>query len=245
VAAKIDPDHTDEVKRLFNTHAANWSERYAPGGRFVGRLVFFSAVLGQSVPDGGRVLDLGCGSGELARAAAAAGLRATACDISEGMLRSATSQDPDGAVEWVLLDAQWRRLPFSDCTFDAVVAASVFEYMDDPAAALGECARVLRPGGLLAFTVPDPRHPIRWLESLVRTCARVPAVSAASRRWPRLENYFVFLQTSQQRHSARWWRGAAERAGLRPIPCSVDREKYSRLQFFTFGRPHNVGTRTQ
>jgi SAM-dependent methyltransferase len=237
----IDPDRTDDVKRLFNTHAGTWSERYAPGGRFVERLAFFSAFLGRSVRDGGRVLDLGCGTGELARAAAAAGFQATACDISELMLRSAISQDPDGAVEWMLLDSQWRRLPFSAGIFDAIVAASVLEYVDDPAAALGECARVLRPGGLLAFTVPDPRHPIRWLESLVRICSRMPGVTTSSRRWPRLANYIVFLQTSQQRHMAGWWRGAGKRVGLRPIPCSVDRARYSRLQLFTFERPHNAG----
>ena len=49
-------------------------------------------------------------------------------------------------------------------TFDAVVAASVLEYVDSPAAVLGECARVLRPGGVMLCTVPDLAHPVRWLE---------------------------------------------------------------------------------
>lgn len=243
MAALVDqfPDHANDVRRLFNTHAATWSARYAPGGVFVGRLALLAAVLGQHVPAGGRVLDLGCGTGEMARAAVAASLQVTGCDISELMLRFAISQDPCGTVEWVLLDSHWRRLPFSAGTFDAVVAASVLEYVDEPSTVLGECARVLRPGGLLACTVPDPRHPIRWLESLAGTCARAPVASIMSRRWPRLENYLVYLQTSRQRHGAGWWRGTAEQVGLRPVPCRVRGARYSRLRLFTFERPREAG----
>src|SRR5256886_11821492 len=45
-------------------------------------------------------------------------------------------------------------MPFSDAVFDRVVAAEVLEHIDDDQAALREIARVLRPGGLLAVTVP-------------------------------------------------------------------------------------------
>ena len=231
------PNHADQVRRLFDTQAADWSARYAPGGCFTERLTCFAAVLGQHVPVGGRVLDLGCGSGEIARAAAAAGFQTTGCDISQSMLRSAILQDSCGAVEWVRLDPQWRRLPFSAAIFDAVVASSVLEYVEEPSAVLGECARVLRPGGFVACTVPDPRHPARWLESVVGAGARTPLVSAASRRWPRLEEYTTFLRTSRQRRMAAWWRAAAERAGLRPVPCSVHTTRNSRLRLLTFRRP--------
>ena len=172
------PDRADEVRRLFNTRAAAWSAFYAPGGGFTGRLALFDALLTTQVPVGGRMLDLGCGSGEIARAGAAAGLRVTGCDISELMLRSAVSRDPGSDVEWVQLETQWRRLPFPTASFDAVVAASVLEYVDEPSVVLAECARILRPGGLLACTVPDPRHPVRWLESVVSPCARLPGVLA-------------------------------------------------------------------
>lgn len=241
------PDHSHEVRRLFNTQAATWSARYAPGGNFIERLELFTTLLGEHVSAGGRILDFGCGTGEIARAAAATGLQVTGCDISELMLRSANSQDPDGAVEWVQLGAQWRKLPFSSSTFDAIVAASVLEYVEDSSAVLHECARVLRPGGLLACTVPDPRHPIRWLESLVGTFARTPVASITRRSWPRLDDYMTYLQVSRQRHMARWWRAAAERAGLRPIPCPVDTTGYSRhsrLRLLTFGRPHEAGERS-
>jgi ubiquinone/menaquinone biosynthesis C-methylase UbiE len=232
------PDRADEVRQLFNTRAAAWSAFYAPGGNFTGRLALFNTLITKHVPAGGRMLDLGCGSGEIARAGAAAGLRVTGCDISELMLRSAISRDPQREVEWVQLDTQWRRLPFATGSFDAVVAASVLEYVDEPSVVLSECARILRPGGLLACTVPDPRHPVRWLESVVSPCGRVPAVGVAARRWPRLENHLTYLQTSRQRHMARWWRAAARQAGLVPGPRPVNTGGYSRLRLLTFKRPH-------
>ena len=105
------------------------------------------------------MLDLGCGTGELARHLAGAGLRVTGCDISANMLGQAAAADPAGAAEWIQLDPDWRTLPFATASFDAVVAASVLEYVGSPAAVLRECARVLRPGGVLLCTVPDPRAP--------------------------------------------------------------------------------------
>jgi len=231
-------DRADEVRRLFNTRAAAWSAFYAPGGDFAGRLALFAALITKHVTAGGRMLDLGCGTGEIARAGAAAGLQVTGCDISELMLRSAISRDPQREVEWVQLGTQWRRLPFSTGSFDAVVAASVLEYVDEPSVVLSECARILRPGGLLACTVPDPRHPVRWLESVVSPCAHMPGVCVATRRWPRLENHMTYLQTSRQRHMARWWRAAAQQAGLDPVPRPVNTGGYSRLRLLTFKRPH-------
>jgi SAM-dependent methyltransferase len=229
--------HADQVRCLFDVKAATWPDRYAAGGPFAGRLNRFLAVLFQDVPPGGRVLDLGCGSGELARAVAAAGLRATACDISAMMLHSAAGQDPAGAVEWVRLDPHWQVLPFPGDVFDAVVAASVLEYVEEPVAVLGECARVLRPGGLIACTVPDPRHPIRWLESLGAMAARTRIGSAASRRSASLEARLTYLRTSRQRHTAGWWLAAAERAGLLPVPCPPEAEDRSPLRLQLFRRP--------
>ena len=114
----------------------------------------------------------------------AAWLRVTGCDISAEMLARAAAGDPGGAVEWVELDPRWQRLPFESATFDAVVAASVLEYVDEPAAVLRECARVLRPGGIVLCTVPDLTHPVRWLEWLAGLAARLPLARAAGGRWP-------------------------------------------------------------
>lgn len=98
---------------------------------------------------GERVLDLGSGPGFLARDLAAtvgAGGRVVGVDISEAMLTMARARCAEEA--WVeFRDADVTELPFDDATFDCAVSTQVYEYVPDVARALGELARVLRPGG--------------------------------------------------------------------------------------------------
>jgi SAM-dependent methyltransferase len=228
-----------QVQRLFDAKAAAWSSKYGPDGRLTGRLTQLADAVAYHVPAGGAVLDLGCGTGELAAAIAAAGMHATGCDISPEMLHRAAAADPSGAIDWVQLDPGWRVLPFAQGTFDAVVAASVLEYIDDPVAVLRECRRALRPGGVVVCTVPDPRHPIRWLEWLIDVLAREPVIRAAGHRWPRLDSYLTYLQISRQRHSARWWHTAGARADLvmaRGMVDTTDTQMPSPLRLLTFKR---------
>jgi ubiquinone/menaquinone biosynthesis C-methylase UbiE len=228
--------HTEDVRQLFDAKAGSWAAKYAPQGRLAGRLTQLAHVIGYHVPAAGRVLDLGCGTGELARQLAASGLRVAGCDISANMLSQAAAADSTGAAEWVPLQPGWRALPFVSASFDAVVASSVLEYVDSPAAVLGECARVLRPGGVMLCTVPDPAHPVRWLEWAAGASARLPAVQAAGTAWPRLGRYLTYLRISRQRRSAGWWRAIAAQAGLVTVP-RLGRVERSPLRLFTFQRP--------
>src|ERR1700722_8567685 len=115
------------------------------------------------------------------------------------MLARAAASDPTATVELVRLARDWCTLPFPVETFDAVVAASVLEDVSSPGEGLQECARVLRPGGVMLCTVPAPTHPIRWLEWLAGMAARIPAVRIAGQNWPRLGRYLMYLKISQQR----------------------------------------------
>jgi SAM-dependent methyltransferase len=232
--------HTEEVRQLFDAKAASWAAKYAPQGRLTGRLAQLSCVAGSQVPAGGRVLDLGCGTGELTRHLAASGLRATGCDISVNMLNQAAAADSAGTAEWVPLEPGWQALPFVSASFDAVIAASVLEYVDSPAAVLGECARVLRPGGVMLCTVPDLTHPVRWLEWAAAAIALLPAVQAAGTIWSRLGRYLTYLRISRQRHCGSWWCAVAAQAGLVAVgrPARADR---SPLRLFTFQRPGSYG----
>lgn len=108
-----------------------------------------------NIPPGGIALDVGSGPGNvtasLARAAGPDGL-ALGVDISEPMLARAVRNEAGPQVGFIKADAQ--RLPLRDNTVDAVISTAVLQLVPDPAAALAEMARVLRPGGRLAIAVP-------------------------------------------------------------------------------------------
>ncbi len=98
-----------------------------------------------------RVLDIGCGTGQLALRITAAlpATRVVGCDFSAGMLRRARRRSH--RVRWVQGDAS--RLPFGDGSFDAVTSTEAFHWFPDQDAALAEFFRVLAPGGHLLLAL--------------------------------------------------------------------------------------------
>lgn len=125
-----------------------------------------------NIPPGGIALDVGSGPGNvtasLARAAGPDGL-ALGVDISEPMLARAVRAESGPQVGFLRADAQ--RLPLRDDTVDAVVSIAVLMLVPDPAAALSEIARVLRPGGRLAVMVPTAGRAARLWQRLPNTGA--------------------------------------------------------------------------
>ncbi|OBI82965.1 class I SAM-dependent methyltransferase [Mycobacterium sp. 1245805.9] len=128
---------------------------------------FQSPVEWANFPRGGIMLDVGCGpaslTASLARAAGTDGL-VLGIDRSAAMLARAVRVESGAQIGFLRANAQ--QLPLRDETVDAVVSVGVLQFMPDPAAALAEMARVLRPGGRLAVVVPIIRHAARFWRRL-------------------------------------------------------------------------------
>jgi len=141
---------------------ASWQRVAADyGGTFASATRGFVAPLLDAAEVGGqtRVLDVCCGPGLVAGAAAARGASAAGVDFSSAMLAIARSAQPH--VEFSQGDAE--ALPYADGSFDAVVANFGVHHVPHPTAALAEMHRVLAPGGRAAFTVwPRPDGNVPW-----------------------------------------------------------------------------------
>jgi 2-polyprenyl-3-methyl-5-hydroxy-6-metoxy-1,4-benzoquinol methylase len=98
-----------------------------------------------------RVLDVGCGEGQLTAAAAQAGYAAVGIDVAQEPLRRARAQHPDLDVRLVDVDGGW---PLQDASFDAVWAGETIEHVADTAGWLSNVRRVLRSGGSLLLSTP-------------------------------------------------------------------------------------------
>lgn len=133
-------------------------ERFDPNGE-AGTLIDAEHraryIFGAQVVEGRSVLDASCGTGygiEILSKAGAATV--TGVDISAEAIGEAKSRFGKFAAE--LVEADLRKLPFEDDSFDAVVSFETIEHMEEPQKALAELDRVLRPDGILVISSPNP-----------------------------------------------------------------------------------------
>jgi ArsR family transcriptional regulator len=142
----------NEAQRFFAGAAGAWDRLRA---EVYGKRVGVEALLAL-LPSEWTVADLGCGTGALAAELAGRVRRVVAVDQSAEMLRAARRRlAPHPNVE--IHEARLEALPIPDATCDAAVAVLVLSYLREPAAALREAARILRPGGRLVV-VEAARH---------------------------------------------------------------------------------------
>jgi ArsR family transcriptional regulator len=147
--------------RFFSTVGALWEGIRQEYGGLETLLVAMSAL----VPRLGRVLDLGTGTGHLLPALRGLADHVVALDQTPAMLAGAARRERDagggeGAVDLLAGDAM--ALPLTDASLDAAFASHVLRHVPQPARAVAEMARVLRPGGACVLIDFCP-HQQEWL----------------------------------------------------------------------------------
>jgi SAM-dependent methyltransferase len=111
-------------------------------------------------PHGLDVLELGCGAAQWSVALAALGARVVGLDLSGAQLTHARAASP----RLPLVLANGEQLPFADAGFDVVFCDHGALSFCEPAVIVPECARVLRRGGMLAFSATHPLLYLTWNE---------------------------------------------------------------------------------
>ncbi len=119
-----------------------------------------------TLPEAGRILDVGCGTGSLAVAIAERYSRAAidGIDPSSEYVAYASAKNPfSNRVSFEIGDAQ--QLHFEDASFDGAASLLVFNFIPDPGKALREVCRVTRPGGVISAAVWDYGAGMRMLRA--------------------------------------------------------------------------------
>jgi demethylmenaquinone methyltransferase / 2-methoxy-6-polyprenyl-1,4-benzoquinol methylase len=137
-------------------------DRIAPRYELVNRVMTLGldagwrrrAVRELHLQPGERVVDLGCGTGDLCRVLGRAGLRAVGVDMAAGMLARAHTSAP-------LVRADALQLPIAEASVDGAISGFALRNVVDIGACFGEAARVIRPGGRAVFLeVSEPPSPL-------------------------------------------------------------------------------------
>jgi ubiquinone/menaquinone biosynthesis C-methylase UbiE len=154
---------------IFNDQAAAYDRWYAsPLGKLVDRVEKEALFALLPEVEGRRVLEVGCGTGNITLALAQQGAQMAGLDASLPMLgRAKAKAGLKGlAISWILGDATC--LPFAAETFDGVVSILALDFMADREKALQEMVRVLRPGGFFSVAMLN-RYSLWTLKRVIRS----------------------------------------------------------------------------
>jgi len=156
------PREIDPAVEFFNNAADRYHRQYyqeTAGGYHL--RVRRERVLKLFDRPGGKVIDIGCGPGEMAGILRAMGCKFWGVDPSVRMLELArTRVNEDESVKFVQGSAT--QLEFPDNFFDAALCMGVIDAVRDPRQAIREMLRVLKPAGVLIISFTNRRSPYAW-----------------------------------------------------------------------------------
>ncbi len=170
-------DAKQRVKNHFSERVREWAANFADhepqsvnAQTVLSRHRFVIEMLEAAVPRGAKVLDVGCGTGEMAARLSELGYEVWGVDIADPMIRHAAQRY--GSCRFRVGDIE--HIPFDDDTFDAVVCLGVIEYLPDDGQALTEIRRVLKPGGNAIVSTPSALTPLYRMD---RACMQLMDVA--------------------------------------------------------------------
>jgi len=174
---------------------------------------------------GHHVLDLGCGDGRhIRQTRRLAGVTAVGLDLGDSEVRNTARSLHEldalpaeqggtvaGAGPWLVCRGSGYELPFPDGSFDAIIISEVLEHLHDDDLALRELSRILRPGGVLAVSVPrEGPEAVCW--ALSRQYRNTPGGHvriyrrSALRKKLAAHGYRIFASHfAHGLHSPYWW----------------------------------------
>jgi ubiquinone/menaquinone biosynthesis C-methylase UbiE len=192
---------------------------------------------------GQRLLDVGCGGGRhIRQTRLLPGIDAIGLDLGQKEARETTRMLKEldalpvqwggtvpGAGQWLTLRGSVYRLPFPDASFDCVIISEVLEHLHEDARALTEISRVLKPGGVLAASVPrEGPEAVCW--ALSRRYRNTPGGHVRIYRRKQLRRmltragYRIYDSHFEHGlHSPYWW--------LKCL-CGVDRDDISIVKLY-------------
>ena len=164
---RVDPSNAEALRGWDGEGGAYWVEH---DEIFDGSVARYDPALLAAIGPADRVLDVGCGTGSITRAAARRAGCAVGIDLSSAMLgravRRAVAEGLEN-VRFVQGDAQVHE--FAPGSFDLAVSRTGVMFFGDPVAAFANIGRALRPGGRLAALVWQPLAANEWMTALMGT----------------------------------------------------------------------------
>jgi ubiquinone/menaquinone biosynthesis C-methylase UbiE len=136
-----------------------------------------------------QVLDVGCGTGALARVAFENGARGVVCgDISAFMLRGARRNDGAAHAEYRFCQLDAGGLPFKTGSYDTVISGMTFGTLPDQKRVVEEMIRVARPGGLICVGAHGPEHYWEAIDATLWCINKRYVLGYRFEWWPRTES---------------------------------------------------------
>ncbi|HEX9838675.1 MAG TPA: methyltransferase domain-containing protein [Anaerolineales bacterium] len=170
-------------------HSGHRMQRFWHGGK----LTMIDQLIRPHLQAGSRLLEIGCGAGNLLLQASVRGSYPVALDLAMQSLAFVRSRleearsGPEAPSGFACTQAIGELLPLADGSFDCVLLSEVIEHLEAPKVSIREASRVLRPGGRLLVTTPNYQSlwpMMEWTVDLLNMAPKMAGEQHISRFQP-------------------------------------------------------------